>query len=281
MHLSQRPLWLQFSIPSLPSISVESKIPYRLSLLTLSPPVIVDLSLSAPLKTTPKAWSTVPPPSPPFDLPDLTRVELTLKRRVWTKCKTSTEVVLQSVGPVVGLALEKRRWFSGAELVQMDDLKKDRGGLKDCKLGETRWGVEIVVVGELEIGKGPTGGVGPSFGLETTKGMLGCSVSVSLCSSISSSSSTRLTRLSRKPSFFLTLVQYQLSIKIPRSGPWSDLQEASFVPLVLSARTGSSNDVTAPPGYYSVASSGAKGDVGDGEGRGRRCEKSRQDASGC
>jgi hypothetical protein len=87
---------------------------------------------------------------------------------------------LQSVGPVVDLALEKRRWFSDAELVQMNDLKKDRAGLKDCKLGETRWGVEIVVVGELEIGKGPTGGVGPSFGLETTKGMLECSVSVSL-----------------------------------------------------------------------------------------------------
>lgn len=137
-------------------------------------------SLSATLLTNSKCWSTVSPPSPPFDLPDLALVELTLKRRVWTKCKTSTEEVLQSVGPVVDFALENRRWFSAAELVQTDALKSERGGLTDCRPGETRWGVELVVVGEMEIGQGPTGGVGPSFGLETTKGMLECLVSVPL-----------------------------------------------------------------------------------------------------
>jgi len=45
---------------------------------------------------------------------------------------------------------------------------------------EDRYGCEIVCVGEMEVGWGKTQIAGPSFGVETTRGLLSCGVSEDL-----------------------------------------------------------------------------------------------------
>jgi hypothetical protein len=172
---------IQLSLPSVSSFRLESSYPFRLSFTTFSPPVETDFPPTAGLPSDTKHWSQLPPPSLPFDLPDHAQVDLGLTRKVWTKANGTPAEVVQCVGPALTCVADgedstTRAWYSAVELVDMDDFRARSGRGEGCKPGEKRWAVETVLVGEMVLGKGPTAGIGPSFGPEVARGLLACSV---------------------------------------------------------------------------------------------------------
>lgn len=131
-----------------------------------------------------KSWSSLPPPSLPFDLPDSKEVEIGLCRKVWTIAHGTSAEVVQRVGPALALVplgseeSTTRAWYSAVELVDMDSFRARTGRGEGCRPGEKRWAVETILVGEMVLGKGATAGIGPSFGPEAARGLLACSVGV-------------------------------------------------------------------------------------------------------
>lgn len=166
------------------SFRLKSSYPFRISFTTFSPPVETDFPATAGVPSDTKTWSQLPPPSLPFDLPDHKEVEVGLIRKVWTKTHGTPTEVVQRVGPALSCVADSgggessttRAWYSAVELVDMDDYRARSGRGEGCRPGEKRWAVETVVVGEMVLGKGATMGIEPSFGPETARGLLACSV---------------------------------------------------------------------------------------------------------
>lgn len=128
----------QLSLPSIHALPRNHPVPYHLSILLLAPPGR---------------------PPPQLNLPSISSLELNLVRDVFAKAHGESQSFSQTVGPLLDLRTEPRTWNTPPEW------KRDRG--------ESRWGGEIVVAGELMIG----GAAVPSFSVGSTRGLLACDVS--------------------------------------------------------------------------------------------------------
>ena len=143
-----RPLLLppQFSLPSLPSYPRNTPIPYYLSILVLGPEG--------------KGESTT------INLPSPSDLRLSLRRTVSTTAKKASQKNKQDAGTILDLTQEQRIWYQPHEWVEVER-------------GERRWGGEIVVVGEFELGGGAATA---TIREEETKGLLACDVSLTFLS---------------------------------------------------------------------------------------------------
>lgn len=123
-------------------------IPYYVSMACFSPSV--------------KASSSEGPPLPA--LPSPSSLTMVLTRHVFTRARRASQTVTQKVGTIADFDGERRVWYGDVQPVTSPN-------------GETRMAREITMVGEAVFGGGPTLAAGPSFGTESTRGLLACSVS--------------------------------------------------------------------------------------------------------
>ncbi|KAL7410156.1 hypothetical protein BDY24DRAFT_400963 [Mrakia frigida] len=181
---------VRMCIPSIPSFPRNTLIPYYLSILILAP--------EGRGETTPS-------------LPSPSDLRLSLRRTVSTTAKKGSQKFKQDAGLLVDLKSESRIWYQPHGWVEVE------GGGK-------RWGGEIVVVGEFELGGGDAT---PSFGREQTSGLLSC--------------------------------DYAIRLELPLKGLKNELDEHKFFPLVISSdlrvgqeqlHDGKSSDI--PPDYFSL-----------------------------
>lgn len=189
------------------------------------------------------------------DLPKLSSIDLFLQRRVWAKAKGGSDTFFQRVGPATTFD-QSRTWYSSAELVDMDEYRRRTGGAKECKPGEKRYGVEMVVVGEMCFGRGGTSGIGPAFGTNITRGLLECSVRPPLLRLTFETDAERCA----------SALQYHLSMRVPLKGvPFSNFNLNPFMPITISPPSNPGSSTAnqppttadlAPPDYFTATAGG-------------------------
>ncbi|KAL7412529.1 hypothetical protein BDY24DRAFT_442082 [Mrakia frigida] len=134
MFSKKKKLVFKLALPSLPAFSSLTPVPYHLSLLLLSPSTAAN----------------EPNPSP-VNLPSTQQIGLFLIRELWTTARGASQTVKQTLSQV-GEAVGGRVWYGEGKLWDEFDVdvesNEEEGGKGQGSKGK-RWGVEIVMVGEM------------------------------------------------------------------------------------------------------------------------------------